>query len=74
MIKYANNPFDDIEKCLDEAAKFREMLSPYRVLDLSDERGHLCGHVLAALGRGEIAASRHRIYLELREELGRTRW
>jgi ribosome biogenesis GTPase len=32
-----------------------------------------CG-VLAALGRGEIAASRHRIYLELREELGRTKW
>jgi ribosome biogenesis GTPase len=32
-----------------------------------------CG-VLAALGRGEIAASRHRIYLELRAELGRTKW
>ena len=26
------------------------MLSPYRVLDLSDERGLLCGHILANLG------------------------
>ena len=26
------------------------MLSPYRVLDLTDERGHLAGCVLAALG------------------------
>ena len=26
------------------------MLSPYRVLDLSDERGLLCGHILAELG------------------------
>ena len=26
------------------------MLSPYRVLDLTDERGHLAGYVLAALG------------------------
>lgn len=26
------------------------MLSAYRVLDLSDERGQLCGHVLASLG------------------------
>ncbi len=26
------------------------MLSPYRVLDLSDERGLLCGHILADLG------------------------
>lgn len=26
------------------------MLSPYRVLDLSDERGLLCGHILAGLG------------------------
>ncbi|MFM2120722.1 MAG: ribosome small subunit-dependent GTPase [Pseudomonadota bacterium] len=30
--------------------------------------------VLAALARGEIATSRHRIYLELRAELSRTRW
>jgi hypothetical protein len=27
-----NNPFDDIEKILDEAEHFREMLSPYRVV------------------------------------------
>jgi hypothetical protein len=27
-----NNPFDDVQKCLDEAEKFREMLSPYRVV------------------------------------------
>ena len=26
------------------------MLSPYRILDLSDERGLLCGHILADLG------------------------
>ena len=31
------------------------MLSPYRVLDLSDERGQLCGHVLASLGAEVIA-------------------
>ena len=27
-----------------------EMLSVYRVLDLSDERGLLCGHILGQLG------------------------
>ena len=27
-----NNPFDDVEKILDEAEHFREMLSPYRVV------------------------------------------
>jgi hypothetical protein len=27
-----NNPFDDVRKCLEEAEKFREMLSPYRVV------------------------------------------
>lgn len=27
-----NNPFDDVQKCLEEAEKFREMLSPYRVV------------------------------------------
>ena len=26
------------------------MLSPYLVLDLTDERGHLAGYMLAALG------------------------
>ena len=31
------------------------MLSPYRVLDLTDERGHLCGLMLAALGADVIA-------------------
>jgi len=31
------------------------MLSPYRVLDLTDERGHLCGHMLGALGAEVIA-------------------
>ncbi|MFM2053129.1 MAG: ribosome small subunit-dependent GTPase [Pseudomonadota bacterium] len=30
--------------------------------------------VRAALERGEISPTRHRIYLELRDELGRTRW
>lgn len=27
-----NNPFADVQKCLDEAEKFREMLTPYRVV------------------------------------------
>ncbi len=31
------------------------MLSPYRVLDLCDDRGHLAGHVLAHLGADVIA-------------------
>lgn len=31
------------------------MLSPYRVLDLSDERGHLCGFMLAMMGADVIA-------------------
>src|SRR3954470_12405377 len=31
------------------------MLSPYRVLDLSDDRGHFTGHVLAVLGADVIA-------------------
>jgi len=31
------------------------MLTPYRIVDLSDERGHLCGYVLAALGAEVIA-------------------
>ncbi|MGI9615842.1 MAG: CaiB/BaiF CoA transferase family protein, partial [Acidimicrobiales bacterium] len=31
------------------------MLSPYRVVDLSDERGHLCGYILAALGAEVLA-------------------
>ncbi|MDG2113149.1 MAG: CaiB/BaiF CoA-transferase family protein, partial [Actinomycetota bacterium] len=33
----------------------KQMLSSYRVLDLSDERGQLCGHVLASLGAEVIA-------------------
>ncbi len=31
------------------------MLSPYRVLDLTDERGLVCGHILGALGADVIA-------------------
>ena len=31
------------------------MLSPYRVLDLCDERGHLAGHLLAQMGADVIA-------------------
>ena len=31
------------------------MLSPYRVLDLTDERGHLAGYLLAVLGADVIA-------------------
>lgn len=31
------------------------MLTPYRVLDLADERGHLCGFMLASLGAEVIA-------------------
>jgi benzylsuccinate CoA-transferase BbsE subunit len=30
------------------------MLSPYRVIDLSDERGQLCGQILADLGADVI--------------------
>src|SRR5580658_2849958 len=42
------------------------MLSPYKVLDLSDERGHLCGQILGDLGADVVlvepsagARSRH---------------
>ena len=31
------------------------MLSPYRVLDLTDDRGHLAGHLLAQLGADVVA-------------------
>lgn len=37
------------------AWQHRRVLSPYRVVDLCDERGHLCGFVLAALGAEVIA-------------------
>ena len=30
------------------------MLSPYRVIDLSDERGQLCGQILGDLGADVI--------------------
>ena len=33
-----------------DAAVTASMLSPYRVLDLTDERGLLCGRILADLG------------------------
>lgn len=36
------------------------MLSPYRVLDLTDERGHFAGYLLAALGAEVIAIERPR--------------
>lgn len=32
-----------------------EMLSPYRVLDLTDDRGHFAGHVLAQFGADVVA-------------------
>ena len=31
------------------------LLAPYRVLDLTDERGHLAGHILAQLGADVVA-------------------
>ena len=31
------------------------MLSPYRVLDLTDDRGHFAGFILAQLGADVIA-------------------
>ena len=34
--------------------KSREMLSPYRALDLTDEKGLLCGKILADLGADVI--------------------
>lgn len=37
-----------------EAAQDEGMLSPYRVLDLTDERGLLCGKILADLGADVI--------------------
>ena len=33
----------------------RPVLSPYRVLDLSDERGQLCGEMLGDLGADVVA-------------------
>jgi len=35
------------------------VLSPYRVLDLTDERGHLAGQILAELGADVIAVEPH---------------
>ncbi len=37
------------------ALGLRPMLSPYRVLDLCDDRGHLAGHILTHLGADVIA-------------------
>ncbi|MPY91674.1 MAG: hypothetical protein GEV08_01020 [Acidimicrobiia bacterium] len=36
-------------------ASVRPMLSPYRVLDLTDERGHFAGFILAMLGADVVA-------------------
>ncbi|WP_420624496.1 CaiB/BaiF CoA transferase family protein [Candidatus Poriferisodalis sp.] len=36
-------------------AESLSMLSPFRVLDLTDERGHLCGAILAQMGADVIA-------------------
>jgi ribosome biogenesis GTPase len=58
---------------------------PRHMPDLREHAGHCrfhnCTHdhepgcaVLAAMARGEISPSRHRIYLELRQELSQTRW
>lgn len=56
-------------------------LMPDFARHLGDCRFANCSHdhepgcqVLAALERGEITAIRHRIYLDLRDELTRTRW
>ena len=35
---------------VEEQSGARRLLSPYRVLDLTDERGLLCGKILADLG------------------------
>ena len=37
-----------------ETAREAGMLSPYRVLDLADDRGLLCGKILADLGADVI--------------------
>ncbi len=62
---------------LTELARWMPDLRPH----LGGCRFHNCTHihepgcaVRAALARGEIAPSRHRIYEALREELGRTKW
>ena len=63
------------------------MLSSYRVLDLTDQRGMLCGYILAHLGADVIAAEQRddlwwRAYargkksaaLDLESEAGRARF
>jgi ribosome biogenesis GTPase len=63
-----------------EAAQLA-MLMPDLKAHASDCRFYNCTHrqepgcgVRAAVERGEIAASRYRIYNELYEELSQTRW
>ena len=48
-----NNPFDDIQKCLDEAEKFREMLSPYRVVIKVPHTGPINAQNMCELLEGE---------------------
>lgn len=48
-----NNPFDDVQKCLDEAEKFREMLSPYRVVIKVPHTGPVNSKNMCELLEGE---------------------
>jgi ribosome biogenesis GTPase len=62
---------------VEDLAAWMPDLSPYlgqcRFANCSHDHEPGCA-VLAALARGDIAPSRHRIYLEVREELGRTHY
>ena len=48
-----NNPFDDVQKCLDEAEKFREMLSPYRVVIKVPHTGPVTAENMCELLEGD---------------------
>ncbi len=48
-----NNPFDDVQKCLDEAEKFREMLSPYRVVIKVPHTGPVTSQNMCELLEGD---------------------
>ena len=63
-------PVSDIALCMPD---LRAHVSECRFANCTHDHEPGCG-VLAALARGEVAPSRHRIYLELREELSRKKW
>jgi hypothetical protein len=48
-----NNPFADIQQCLEEAQKFREMLTPYRVVIKVPHTGPVNGQNMCQLLEGD---------------------